>query len=155
MKNKNTYIFIAVFAVLLLAGLVFVIFSQKKKAPQPTVSEELKDEVVPTLQPEDLGLKLTSRNDKKAVKFEIQKSDDIQSVEYEITYVALGDIPRGVIGSIDTKSANGKIESKYIDLGTCSSGKCKYDEGVSEVKFVLKITKTNNSVYQTEGILRL
>jgi hypothetical protein len=58
------------------------------------------------------------------------------SVEYELSYNAKGNVPKGVIGTIDT-TAGENIERK-ITLGTCSSGKCIYDEGVTDIKVSLK-----------------
>ncbi|OGH18842.1 MAG: hypothetical protein A3F31_04675 [Candidatus Levybacteria bacterium RIFCSPHIGHO2_12_FULL_38_12] len=147
------YLLLAGILLLVLGGGVFVFNSNKNKpVTAPALSQE---ETVKKLNPEDIGLAFTARNDKKAVKFMIEKIDDISNVDYEISYLAKGDIPRGAIGHADPEAGDTKIETNYIDLGTCSSGKCKYDEGVVSVKLLLKVTKKDNSIYSVEKTLDL
>ena len=158
MQQKK--IIIAGGVVLLLALLVGGYYLFSAKAPQSleevTQEEEQQEEVViPTISPEDLGLIFVARADKKAVKFTITKIDGIESVDYEISYLANGDIPRGAIGRIEVKPNDKKIETNYIDLGTCSSGRCKYDEGMELVKLLLKIVKSDGKSYSTEQSLDL
>lgn len=154
MKNKNVLIAGWIVVSLVLLGGGYYVFSLSTQKPSPVAAQsEIQEKVVPTVVPKELGLILSARADKKAVKFAISNVSGITSVEYEITYVAAGDIPRGVIGILEPTA--GKLESKYIDLGTCSSGKCKYDAGVTSVKFLLKITKTDGKIYQAEDTLSL
>lgn len=151
---KSKYLLIAGIVILLILGGAFFLSSQTKKpslAPVPVAQEE----TIQTLKPEDLGLTFTARSDNRAVKILISKSDDISSIEYEINYTAKGDIPRGAIGEVTVKPSDTKIETNYIDLGTCSSGKCKYDEVTSPVKLLLKITKKDGKVFQSEKTLDL
>ena len=153
--NKNVLIALAIAVVLLLIlGLGFYFLSSNNSLSQnqePTPTPYV--DVVATIAPEDLGLSFIARADKKAVKFEIENTADITSIDYEISYVAEGDLARGAIGHVEPK--NGVIASNYIDLGTCSSGKCKYDKGVTSVKLLLKITKTDGQVYSSETSLDL
>lgn len=158
MQQKN--FFIAGGIVLLLVILVsgyFLFFSNTSKAPEEITQEEDQQEevVIPTISPDDLGLTFVARNDKRAVKFTITEIKGIQSVDYEISYLAKGDIPRGAIGHIEVKPGDKRIETNYIDLGTCSSGRCKYDEGVTSVKLILKIVKTDGKSYSSEKSLDL
>ncbi len=155
MKNKNLIIGILVVLIVLAAGGGYLMTknssSQKHTQQQPQQQEEK----IATLQPEDIGLKLSARPDKKAVTFEINKPEGITAAEYEITYTAAGDVPRGVIGQLDiTPNASVLKPKTFIDLGSCSSGKCKYDEGVKAVKLVLKVTK-GDKTYQVEDTLDL
>lgn len=143
---------VVVFLAVAILGYLF--FFSKKSSPKIADTSEIIEEVIPTISPENLGLKLTARGDKKAVKFVISQASSIDQLEYEITYIAKGDIPRGIIGSMSGTGEN-EIESKFFDLGSCSSGRCKYDEGVTSVKFVLKITKKDGKSYQTEDTLSL
>lgn len=153
MNNKNLLIGLSLAVLIILGGGYFVLFASKSKvSPAPTAAPE---EIVLTLKPEDIGLTLIARPDKKAVKFEIAKALDITAVEYQLTYIAKGDIPRGAIGNTEIKAGQDKIESNYIDLGTCSSNKCKYDEVISPVKLLLKVTKKDGKVYQVEASLDL
>ena len=155
MENKNLIIGagIAALLALILLGFIFF-FSKKSTQPVADSSLEIQEEVVPTIKPTDLGFKLSARGDGKAVKFSIANGKDIDKIEYEITYNAKGDIPRGIIGSM-SGTGEDSMESKFFDLGSCSSGKCKYDEGVTAVKFVLKITKKDGKNYQTEESISL
>lgn len=151
--NKNLLVGLSLALLIVLGSGYYVLFANK-----PTVSEApppSPEETVLMLKPEDIGLTLTARSDKRAVKFEIAKSSDISSVEYQVTYTAEGDIPRGAIGNIEVESGDEMIESNYIDLGTCSSNKCKYDVVVSPVSLLLKITKKDGKVYQVEDSLSL
>jgi len=58
-------------------------------------------------------------------------------IEYEMSYIAEGDLPKGVIGTIEVKGKT-TIEKTGITLGTCSSGACVYDKGVKSIKVALK-----------------
>ncbi|MDO8639854.1 MAG: hypothetical protein Q7R53_02915 [bacterium] len=154
MKNKNIFIGISVlFLIILVVGGYYVLSAQKKPASiEPEVTQQ---EVIPTIMPDELGLILMARSDKKAIKFEITNISGITSVDYEINYLAKGSIPRGAIGHVEVKSDQNKISTNYIELGSCSSGKCKYDEGVTSVKLLLKITKSDGKVFQAEKSLEL
>lgn len=154
MNNKKLLIIggVILLLVLILGGII-LISSNKKAQDNAQFQAVSQDETMQALSAKDLGLTFTARSDKKAVKFNIANASDITSVDYEISYTAAGDIPRGAIGHVEPK--NGVIETNYIDLGTCSSGKCKYDEGVTSVKLVLKITKTNGTTYSSEASLDL
>lgn len=155
MKDKKQIIAVLVLAVLLaISGGYYFLFANKSAKPAP-VPQQAEEEVIPTIVPDDLGLKFSARSDGKAVRFSIENIKDIQSVDYELSYLAKGDLPRGVIGHLDIKSTDTIIKSDYIELGSCSSGKCKYDEGVSLVKLILKITKTDGKTYQAEKELEL
>ncbi len=155
MLQNKTLLIGGILVLFVLAGGGYYVFSANKPAQSTDVVQKVQEDVVPTIKPDDLGLTFTARSDNKAVKFIITNIKGITSVDYEISYTAKGDIPRGVIGRVETKSIDTQIETKYIDLGTCSSGKCKYDEGVTSVKLVLKITKTDGKNYSSEQTLAL
>ena len=153
MKNKQLLIGAAIIGLLIVGGAIYTLFSNKQVPVEPT--QQVQEEVIPIINPNDIGLTFTTRADKKAVKFSITNIKDITSVDYEISYVAKGDIPRGAIGHVEVKAKDKIIETNYIDLGTCSSGKCKYDEGVTSVKLLLKIAKTDGKTYSAETSLSL
>ncbi len=139
---------------LIAAGYYF--FLAKKPSPQAsTPTPEELTQVIPTISPNELGLTFIARKDGKAVKFEIANAGDIEMVDYEISYLTEGEIPRGVIGSITKKSGETTIAIDYEVLGSCSSGRCKYDSGVTSVKLILKIAKTDGKTYQAEKTLEL
>ena len=114
------------------------------------------------LKPEDIGLVLSLRPDKKAVEFSATKLTGIKSIEYEVSYNAkvsgalsgedgaTGDVPRGVVASPIDINGQSSI-SKEILLGTCSSGTCKYDNVTSEIKFIIKVNYTNGTVGSIEA----
>lgn len=155
MKDKRQIIVVAVLVgLLLIGGGYYLLFANKSAKPAP-VQQQVEEEVVPTIAIDDLGLEFTARSDGKAVRFSIDNIKDIQSVDYELSYMAKGNLPRGAIGSLDVKSSQTVLKSDYIELGSCSSGKCKYDEGVSSIKLILKITKADGKTYQAEKTLEL
>lgn len=151
--NDKKVLIIGVIALLFALSGGYYIMIASKTAPMPTPTPTQQEEVIPTLSQKDIGLTFVTRSDNKAVKFSLSNIKDIQSVDYEVTYTAKGNVPRGIIGTIEVTPQDEILESKYIDLGSCSSGKCRYDEGVSLVKLVLKITKTDGKVFQSESKL--
>ena len=88
-------------------------------------------------------------SDGKRIIMEITETEDLTSIEYQLSYTSKGDIPRGVIGTAEVK---GSTIRKEIILGTCSDV-CHYDQDVSDIKLILKITKTDGKIYQVEKSL--
>ena len=155
MKNKNLIIIVLV-VVVLIGGFIFYQSQQNQQKKIAQDQDLIQQEVIPTISPDELGLILTARSDKRAVTFEVTNIKGITVVDYEVSYLAKGSIPRGAIGHIEVKAGITKIvPEKWIDLGTCSSGKCKYDEGVTSVKLILKIIKEDGKTYQAEKSLDL
>lgn len=102
------------------------------------------NENIKQLKPEDIGVTFDVGSDKKSITMNIAKVSGVSSFDYEVNYNAKGNIPRGVIGSIQVTS--GSSISRDILLGTCSKNVCKYDEGVTEVNFVIKVNYSNGEV---------
>ena len=148
MKNQKVIIVIAGVLLILVVG-YFLIFNKSTKEPvvaQPQATEE----TILTLSPEEIGLTLTAIDNNRKVLMEIANTSGLSSLEYELSYTSKGDIPRGVLGTIDIKS--NKPFKHEIVLGTCSDV-CHYDQDVSNIKLILKITKSDNKVYQSEKTL--
>lgn len=145
-NNRNLIIIAAIVIVVLLIGGIFVLAS--KKSAKPAVPAAQSEEIL-TLSPLDIGLSLTMGNDSRRVIMEITKTEGVTSLEYQLSYTSKGDIPRGVIG---TAEAKGNTIKKEIILGTCSDV-CHYDQDVSDIKIILKLTKTDGKVYQVEKSL--
>lgn len=151
---KNQKVIIGIVAILLvLVGVGYFILSPKKsssipQAPEPQAAEE----TILTLSPEDIGLTLTAIDNNRKVLMEITKTSGLSSLEYELSYTSKGDIPRGVLGTIDVKS-NKPIKHEIV-LGTCSDV-CHYDQDVSSIKLILKVTKTDGKVYHAEKTLEI
>lgn len=114
---------------------------EKEIAPTPTI-------VLPTVS-ENIIVDLIAAPNKQSVTLKIKGlTPDIQSIEYELTYITGAGIPRGVLGKI-VLNGEKEIVRDNIVLGTCSSGKCVYDTGVTNVNLSLKFnTSSGSSVYQ-------
>ncbi len=143
--NRNLIIAGVILLILLVGGGIFLAAKKSSKPAAPSVQSE---EIL-TLKPDDIGLSLTMGSDGKRVVMEIDKTEDITSVEYQLSYNSKGDIPRGVIGTADAK---GSAIKKEIILGTCSDV-CHYDQDVSGIKIIVKVTKTDGKVYQVKKTL--
>ncbi len=167
MKDKNLLIVGVIILVVLVAGGYYFFGIQKSSKKANTDTTISQDAIIPTLSVEEIGLTLEASPNGKQVKFIIAKADGIKLIEYELTYDA--DIPpdqqlegaeegqkvtRAATGEADLEG-DSSYESKYLDLGTCSSGTCRYDTGVASVKLILKITKTDGKVYSAEASLEL
>jgi len=150
MKNKNSIIALIVIAVLIVGALAFFAFN--KKAPVAQVEQVPSEEKVTTISPEEIGLSLTASADNHKLILGVAKTTGINKLDYELDYTKKGDIPVGVIGQPTIKP--GQPVRQEIVLGTCSDV-CHYDEGVSNIKLTLKVTKADGSVSQTEKTLEL
>lgn len=150
MKNKSLII-LAIGLVTLLVGGFFVL-SSKKAAPAP-VAQTPSDEVISTMKPEEIGLSLRASADNREVIFEVSNTKDISGLDYELSYTSKGDIPRGAMGQVSITQPGVKV-SKKITLGTCSDV-CHYDQEVSDIKLILKVTKTDGTTAQVEKSLVL
>lgn len=165
MKNKKILIGIVVAVIIvILATAGYFVFGThtSKQTEQP----HYLDEDVTKLQPSDIGLQIVASPNKKQVKFVINKPDGFQKVEYELSYMANSTaadqaeggpekINRGIAGEDEITPDEAKYESKFLDLGSCSSGTCRYDTGVESVHLLLKLTKTDGKLYQVEDDLSL
>jgi len=145
MKNNRNLIIVGVIVLIILVG--GGIFLATKKSPKPAIP--VQPEEILTISPLDIGLTLTMGRDGKRVVMEIAKTEGLTSIEYQLSYTSKGDIPRGVIGTLEVK---GNIIKKEIILGTCSDV-CHYDQDVSNIKVILKVTKPGGKVYQVEKSL--
>lgn len=140
-------VIVTVIVIIVAIIILIVKFKSGTKTENPAV-EASPTIALPTVS-ESVKVDLQSKNDKKAVKLTVSGlSNNIESVEYELTYTTGGGLPRGVLGKISTKGA-AEISRDDIVLGTCSSGKCVYDSGVTSVDLSLKFnTLEGSSVYR-------
>ncbi|MEK7551563.1 MAG: hypothetical protein AAB532_03105 [Patescibacteria group bacterium] len=147
--RKFQLVGIAVIAiVVLLAGFIFL--KNAKTSDQQVNTNILPTEIpIPTISPEELGLTIEEGTPGKTVLVTVENIDGITSIEYELSYLAEGSLPRGAIGQINLKKTPA---SKDITLGTCSDV-CHYDKEISDIKVVLKITKDDGSVFQSTATL--
>lgn len=155
MKNKKLIVFLIIGLVILIVAGVFVLTSNKKPAVVQVEQIPI-EEQVSVIKPEEIGLSLMTSSDDKMVIFEIANTKDISGIEYELTYtskVNKEDVDRGANGSIEIKQP-GQSVKKEITLGTCSDV-CHYDQDVSNIKLILKVTKADGSVSQVEKTLEI
>lgn len=151
MNNKKLITFLAIGLVVLVGAGVLILSSNKKaEPPQEQVPAE---EQISMIKPEDIGLVLTATTGNRTVILEVKDTKGLTGLDYELSYISKGDIPRGVIGHIDIKE-EGKPVRQEITLGTCSDV-CHYDEDVSDIKLILKIARTDGTTSQTEKSLEL
>lgn len=154
MQDKKLIVAVVIIVVLLLgAGGYFAFGRNTNKTNQPVAIEEEIQEI----SPEDLGLEFTARNDGKAVKVAITKPEGISAVEYTISYTREEngeELPEGLFGEMEIEPGTDIIETEYRELGTCSSGVCRYHKVVSPLELVLKITK-DGKIYQAQETLEL
>lgn len=161
MKNQKVILGIIAIGLVVLVGGYFI-FSPKKSSsipqtPEPKVAEE---ETILTLSAEEIGLELTTINDNTKVVFKIEKPQGIETIEYELTWGAkVKDIPSGDLLDVmhgDQSSGpieiNGKPYKAEIIMGSCSDV-CHYDEDVSGIRLILKVTKKDSKVYSVEKAL--
>lgn len=145
-------IIVLVIALIVVGVGAFVLFFNKKAVPAPIVQTPAED-VIAVVRPEEIGLSLTASADSKKIIFEIANTKDISNIDYELSYMSKGDIPRGAIGNISIKQAGQSVKQE-IPLGTCSDV-CHYDQEVSDIRLILKVVKTDGSTSQTEKTLEL
>jgi hypothetical protein len=151
LKDKRFLIgaVVVVVIVVLFAGLFFL-KNLSSNQTQQVNNNILPTEIpVPTIMASDLGLTLEAGLAKKTIIVSVEKAEGVSSIDYELSYTAKGDIPRGAIGKLTIKSG---IATKEITLGTCSDV-CHYDTDVKNIKVILKITKEDGSVFSSTATL--
>jgi hypothetical protein len=149
--NKILMILGAVMVVLILGGVAYFAMSGNKDTD--TSPKKMVQQVLPKIEPEDIGFSLEASADGQNVLIDVTKPEGIDSIEYELSYDAEGDLPRGTFGEIDI--AGGESLPKEVYLGTCSSGACKPDKGVSLVNVTAKVNYTNGDRAQLEASLNM
>ncbi len=135
----NKKLLIAVLVGVLLLGGGFYFYSSVLKSGGGDETENVlpEEQVFPTV---DASVKVDLSADrlKREVALTIAGvPDNTDTIEYELSYLAEGDLPKGVIGTIEVAGKK-NIEKAGITLGTCSSGACIYDKGVKSIKVSLK-----------------
>ena len=145
--SKKLIIGIIVITFLIVGGILLKLKLQSQNREQEADFNPSPTIVLPTVS-ENIIVDLTPSANKQAVILKIRGlTPDIESIEYELTYMTGAGLPRGVLGKIILQGE--KEIMRDIVLGTCSSGKCVYDTGVSKVDLSLKFnTNSGSSIYQ-------
>jgi hypothetical protein len=156
LKDKRVLIAaaVAVLALVLIVGGVFMMLRGSNNAASDQQTASPTEVPVLALQPADIGLTLTAASNMQTATMTITKTGDITSVDYQLSYnaeVSGQSIPRGTIGHADVKTPGQTITQKMV-FGTCSDV-CHYDTGITEIKLIVKVTKTDGKVYQVEQSL--
>lgn len=164
MKNKNIIIAGIVAAIIIIVGGGFFLLNKSKSTSQTTnATINQTGGAIQTLSAKDIGLTFSASPDNKKVQFTVSNLSDVTAISYELTYQAdstLAEkqegadatVQRGITG--DAKLGASSYTSPWLDLGTCSSGTCRYDTGVTSVDLILKVSK-NGKDYQVEQKLSL
>lgn len=172
LQNQKVLIGVIVVLVFLIVGggAWFVMSrnqSQTLQAQQTSDSTQ-QQPVVGTLRPSDIGLQMQLSQNNQKVAFTAGKLDGVKSLEWNFSYQA--DIPPAdqtadnvgqkvtqEFGSDQPVILNGKTSysSTPRELGTCSSGHCRYDTGVTSVQLELKVTKDDGKVYKVDDSINL
>ena len=140
-----------VVVVLVLGLILFMVLGKGSSSNTQAANAEPTQVPVLTLRPSDIGLSFAPAADLQRGTMTITKTSDIASVDYQLTYTAIVSgqpVARGTIGHVDVKTAGQTITQTMV-FGTCSDV-CHYDTGITDVKLIAKVTKTNGSVYQVE-----
>ena len=149
LKNRKFQIAAGVVVLVLVGG--FLVFKNLAVNSQQAVNNNVlpTEAPIPTITADQLGLTLEAGPAKKTIIVTVKNTSGISAIEYELSYISKGDIPRGAIGQMDL----GKTPSvKEITLGTCSDV-CHYDTDVSNIKIILKITKDDGNVFSSTATL--
>lgn len=121
--------------IIVLVILFITLNKPKPKNEEPQEDVLPKSEIIPTVDA-NVEVMLIPKSNKEVVLTINKIPSGTTSIEYELSYLAKGDLPKGVIGTIPIETEE-NIE-RSITLGTCSSGKCVYDQGVESIKVSLK-----------------
>lgn len=143
--NKALSILLVVVIILgLIGGGAFFFFKSSTKTPISKVQEE--EEVVKELPLEQKPyVSLTPRTDGHELHLLVSKiPSGTTAVEYDLFYTNADGINQGATGS--GKTNGGTTLERDVLLGSCSSGKCKYDEGVEKGTFTLKLRDSNGKL---------
>lgn len=164
LKNRTVQIVLVVLLlVVAVGGYVLVANNANSKSTQ---DQTVNDNSVQMLSPKEIGLKLEASPDKKKVRFTIAKASDIKAIEYELTYDANSTaqeqsegsdarVQRGITGQANISSGASSYQSSWLILGSQSANVVRYDTGVKSVSITLKITKSDNKIYQVQDKLSL
>lgn len=136
MDKKYIIGFAVVFLVILIGGIVFVRGRSTDDGTQNETPAIVDD--IPSID-SSVKVDLKARADNHAVTLTVENiPQDIESLEYELSYTTADGLPKGALApSIKLKDGEHEKWTREVELGTCSRGVCKYDEGVTKISLTL------------------
>ncbi len=143
--NRKLLIFLVVILGIVTSGGVF--WFVKGVTQKPTTGIGSKEQEVLRELPlaEKPFASLTPRTDGHEFKLAVSKIPaGTDTFEYELVYKNSDGVTQGVPGSVKLKGAT-TLERNLL-LGSCSSGKCKYDEGVEKGTLTLRLRNADGEL---------
>lgn len=156
--KKNKIIVGIIIAALVVAGMGFLVLrnDDSSKAPVPSGDQT---QNIKQIKPEDIGLELSLRSDRKAVVMTLTKLTSVKSIEYELSYDAeetvegeTNTVPKGAVGSPIEVAGKSEIKREIL-LGTCSANVCRYDKVKSNIKIVVRVNYRNGEIGAAEATI--
>lgn len=143
---KKIIIPAVIFTLILISAIWFI--SKSGKTEEISQITPTPNQVLPTIT-DDIKVELQAINSNRSIVLTISGiPENVETIEYELTYLTGSGLPRGVLGKI-TVSGESSIKRDDIVLGTCSSGRCVYDTGVESIDLSLKFNaKDKVSVFR-------
>lgn len=139
---KYLPIFLLIGGAVFISLIGFIIFNLHSKTPETDKKEEAVKELPSEERP---YVSLTPNSAGNELALTVAKIPSIISVvEYELIYDTAANITQGVPGSVDV--AGKATLERRLTLGTCSSGVCRYDKGVRDIKISLKFRDSKNKL---------
>lgn len=153
-KNRKVVVSAGIVIIILVFAAVFFLSNKTNNSAQQNAAVTPTEIPVLTLNADEIGLTLVEAASMQRATMKITKTTDIVSLDYQLSYNATNPtnpgekIPRGTIGQVTVKNPGQTISQEMV-FGTCSDV-CHYDIGVTDVKLIVKVTKTDGKVYQVE-----
>ncbi|MDO8503172.1 MAG: hypothetical protein Q7S60_00630 [bacterium] len=143
--NRKLLIFLVVILGIATAGGVFWFVKGVTQKPTTTTGSQKQDVLRELPLAERPFAFLTPRTDGHEFKLAVSKIPaGTDALEYELVYKNSDGVTQGVPGSVKLKGAT-TLERNLL-LGSCSSGKCKYDEGVEKGTLTLRVRDSDGKL---------
>ncbi|HUV42382.1 MAG TPA: hypothetical protein VMY36_00530 [Patescibacteria group bacterium] len=134
---KKNYLIIGGVIILILIIVGGFWFWRSRQAKEPTPTKEPEGTLIETTLAERPFVILTPTDDGHWLTIDVSRIKDADSLEYELLYNTESGATQG---SINTVSLKGETTySKKILLGSESSGRYKYDEGVTQGTLTIRL----------------
>lgn len=134
-KSKKFLVITAIAVILVFIGSSLLILNNKNNTSSTTETDE--DVSLPKADP-NIKVDLSPKDPGKTVLLSISSlPNNIQTIEYELTYKTADNKSEGLFGIIKLNSGENSVE-RELTLGTCSSGVCKYHQVEGKGKLTIK-----------------